>query len=137
MASANSGNAPFPPAVPHEEEPEQVSESEPEEESEEEPLGDAEGANSYTDSRETVAYSIAYREDTRTVTQEAVPFESSRIGESSHQVRPQEVRPNEPTIPPNTERSEPQPDLEAQPSKSTNEDSDAIMKALDDRLVHL
>ncbi|KAI3797663.1 hypothetical protein L1987_32924 [Smallanthus sonchifolius] len=64
MSSANSGNAPFPPAVLHEEEPEQVSESELEDESEEEPVGDAEGANSYTNSGETVAYSITYREDT-------------------------------------------------------------------------
>ncbi|KAI3825344.1 hypothetical protein L1987_06826 [Smallanthus sonchifolius] len=57
------------------------------------------------------------------------------IGESSHQVRPQEVGPTEPTIPPTTERSEPQQDPEAQLSESTNEDSDAAMEALDDRLV--
>ncbi|KAI3786548.1 hypothetical protein L1987_40306 [Smallanthus sonchifolius] len=44
--------------------PEQVSELEQEEESEEEPVGDAEGANSDTDSGETVSYSIAYGEDT-------------------------------------------------------------------------
>ncbi|KAI3821474.1 hypothetical protein L1987_09042 [Smallanthus sonchifolius] len=50
--------------MPHEEEPEQVSESEPEEGSEEELVGDAEGANSDTDSGETVPYSIAYGEDT-------------------------------------------------------------------------
>ncbi|KAI3825422.1 hypothetical protein L1987_06909 [Smallanthus sonchifolius] len=59
------------------------------------------------------------------------------IVEYSHQVRPQEVGPTELTIPPNTERSEPQPDPEAQLSESTNEDSDAVMEALDDRLVQL
>ncbi|KAI3814011.1 hypothetical protein L1987_18750 [Smallanthus sonchifolius] len=36
------------------------------------------------------------------------------IRESSHQVRPQEVGPTEPTIPPSTERSETQPDPRAQ-----------------------
>ncbi|KAI3776077.1 hypothetical protein L1987_45838 [Smallanthus sonchifolius] len=51
-------------AMPHEEEPKQVSESEPEEESKEEPVGDAEGANSDTNSGETVPYSIANEEDT-------------------------------------------------------------------------
>ncbi|KAI3814075.1 hypothetical protein L1987_18820 [Smallanthus sonchifolius] len=60
------------------------------------------------------------------------------IGESSHQVRPQEVRPTEPTIPPSTERSEPpQPDPGAQQSEDTGEDSDAIMEALDDRLAQI
>ncbi|KAI3807874.1 hypothetical protein L1987_23810 [Smallanthus sonchifolius] len=96
--------------MPHEEEPEQVPKSEPEEESEEEPVGDAEGANSDTDSGETVSYSITYGEDTSS---------------------------EEPTIPPNTERIEPQPDPEAQLSVSTNEDSDAVMEALDDHLVQL
>ncbi|KAI3813068.1 hypothetical protein L1987_17784 [Smallanthus sonchifolius] len=127
MSSANSGNAPFLPAMPHEEEPEQVSESEPEEELEEEPVGDAEGANSDTDSGETVSYSIAYGEDTSS--------EELEIGESSRQVRPQEVGPTEPTIPPSTDRSEPHQDPEAQLSESTNEDSDDVMEALDDRLV--
>ncbi|KAI3775932.1 hypothetical protein L1987_45692 [Smallanthus sonchifolius] len=64
MSSANSGNAPFPLAMPHEEEPDQVSESEPKEESEEELVGDAEGANSDTDLGETVPYSITHGEDT-------------------------------------------------------------------------
>ncbi|KAI3773950.1 hypothetical protein L1987_48489 [Smallanthus sonchifolius] len=50
------------------------------------------------------------------------------IGESSHQVRPQEVGPTDPTILPNTERSEPQPDPEAQLSDCTNEDSDAVIE---------
>ncbi|KAI3805379.1 hypothetical protein L1987_27713 [Smallanthus sonchifolius] len=120
MSSANSENAPFPPAMPHEEEPEQVSESEPEEELEEEPVGDMEGANSNTDSGETMPYSIAHEEDT-----------------SSEEVRPQEVGPTEPTIPPNTERSEPQPDPGTQQSKDTSEDSDAVIEALDDHLVQL
>ncbi|KAI3813067.1 hypothetical protein L1987_17783 [Smallanthus sonchifolius] len=59
------------------------------------------------------------------------------IGESSRQVRPQEVGPTEPTIPPSTDRSEPHQDPEAQLNESTNEDSDAVMEALDDRLVQL
>ncbi|KAI3814405.1 hypothetical protein L1987_19160 [Smallanthus sonchifolius] len=191
MSSANSRNAPFPPAMPHEEDPEQVSESEPEEESEEEPVGDAEGANSKTDSGETVPYSIAYGEDTSseeirpptpspprlpspaplrsdwvnfmgftcriTAHKTVLPpkkralsptdtdplpkrhclLNQLEIGESSHQVRPQEVGPTESTIPPSTERSEPQQDQEAQLSESTNEDSDVVMEALDDRLVQL
>ncbi|KAI3827750.1 hypothetical protein L1987_01833 [Smallanthus sonchifolius] len=185
MSSANSGNAPFPPAMPHEEDPEQVSESELEEESEEEPVGDAEGANSDTDSGETVSYSIAYGEDTsskgvrpatpspprlpspaplrcdwvsfmgharrRTARKTSLPpkkralsptdteplpkrhclLNQLEIGESSHQVRPQEVGPTEPTLPPSTERREPQQDPEAQPSESTTEDSDDVMEALD------
>ncbi|KAI3816679.1 hypothetical protein L1987_16382 [Smallanthus sonchifolius] len=191
MPSANSRNTPFPPAMPHEEEPEQVSESEPEEESEEEPVGDAEGANSDTDSGETVSYSIAYGEDTnsvevrpptpspprlpspapqcndwvnfmgfgcrRTALKTVLPpkkralsptdteplpkrhylLNQLEIGESSRQVRPQEVGPTEPTIPPSTERSELQEGPKAQLSESTNEDSDAVMEALDDRLVQL
>ncbi|KAI3797808.1 hypothetical protein L1987_33071 [Smallanthus sonchifolius] len=86
MSSANSGNAPLPPALPHEEkripqppvplqpvvsddedvqeELDEVSESKPEEESEEEPVGDAEGANSDTDSGETVSYPVIHGEDT-------------------------------------------------------------------------
>ncbi|KAI3797670.1 hypothetical protein L1987_32931 [Smallanthus sonchifolius] len=119
MSSANSGNAPFPLAMPHEEVPEQVSESELEEESEEEPVGDAEGANSDTDSGETVPYSFAYGEDTSN---------EERLGNLT-------IR--EPTIPPSTKRSEPQQDPEAQLSESTNKDSDAVMEALDDRLVQL
>ncbi|KAI3784170.1 hypothetical protein L1987_43264 [Smallanthus sonchifolius] len=59
------------------------------------------------------------------------------IGESSQQVRPREVGPTEPTIPPNTARSKPQPDPEAQLSESSNEGSDAVMEALDDRLVQI
>ncbi|KAI3825382.1 hypothetical protein L1987_06865 [Smallanthus sonchifolius] len=129
MSSANSENAPFPPDMPHEEEPEQVLELEPKEESKEEPMGDAEGANSDTNSGEIVPYSIAYGEDT--CSEEALPFESARDWGI------QEVGTTEPTIPPNTERSEPQPDLEAQLIKSTNEDSDVVMEALDDRLVQI
>ncbi|KAI3744831.1 hypothetical protein L1987_57924 [Smallanthus sonchifolius] len=59
------------------------------------------------------------------------------IRESSHQVRPQEVGPTEHTIPPRTKRSEPQPDLGAQQSKDTSEDSDAVIEALDNCLVQL
>ncbi|KAI3819701.1 hypothetical protein L1987_13549 [Smallanthus sonchifolius] len=59
------------------------------------------------------------------------------IGESSRLVRPQEVGPTDPTIPPSTERSEPHQDPKAQLSESTNEDSDDVMEALDDRLVQL
>ncbi|KAI3819680.1 hypothetical protein L1987_13527 [Smallanthus sonchifolius] len=51
--------------------------------------------------------------------------------------KPQEVGPTEPTIPPSTERSKPQPDPGAQQSEDTSEDSDAIIEALDDRLVQL
>ncbi|KAI3813919.1 hypothetical protein L1987_18654 [Smallanthus sonchifolius] len=177
--------------MPHEEEPEKVSESEPEEELEEEPVGNTEGANSNTDSGETVPYSIAYEEDTsseevrpptpsppwlpshaslssdwvnfmgfacrRTPLKTVLPpkkralsptyteplpkrhclLNHLEIGESSHQVRPQEVGPNELTIPTTTERSEPQQDPEAQLSESTNEDSNAVMEALDDRVVQL
>ncbi|KAI3825421.1 hypothetical protein L1987_06908 [Smallanthus sonchifolius] len=191
MSSANLENAPFSPAMPHEEEPEQVSELEPEEESEEKPMGDTVGANSDTDSGETVSYSIAYGEDTtseevrpptpsppqlpsptlirsdwvnfmgfahrRTTLKTVLPpkkralystdteslpkrhclLNQLEIMESAHQVRPQEVGPTELTIPPNTERSEPQPDQEAQLSESTNEDSDAVMEAQDYRLVQL
>ncbi|KAI3725283.1 hypothetical protein L1987_65066 [Smallanthus sonchifolius] len=46
------------------EEPDQVSESKPEEESEAEPVGDVEGPNSDTNSRETVSYSVIHREET-------------------------------------------------------------------------
>ncbi|KAI3776194.1 hypothetical protein L1987_40325 [Smallanthus sonchifolius] len=59
------------------------------------------------------------------------------IRESSHQVRPQEVGPTEQIIPPNTVMNEPQPDPGAQQSEDTSEDSDAIIEALDDRLVQL
>ncbi|KAI3819624.1 hypothetical protein L1987_13465 [Smallanthus sonchifolius] len=57
------------------------------------------------------------------------------IGESSHQIRPNDAGPTEQIIPPSTEMSEPQPDPGAQQSYDTSEDSDAIMEALDDRLV--
>ncbi|KAI3821439.1 hypothetical protein L1987_09007 [Smallanthus sonchifolius] len=68
MSSANPEPAPLHPVVSDDkdiqEEPDQVSESKPEEESKEEPVGDAEGANSDTDSGETVTYSAMHREDT-------------------------------------------------------------------------
>ncbi|KAI3774252.1 hypothetical protein L1987_48800 [Smallanthus sonchifolius] len=100
-----------------------------EEESEEEPVGDTEGANSDTDSGETVTYSIAHGEDTSS--------EELYIEESFHRVRPQEVVPTVSTIPPRNEKREPQPDPGAQQSEDTSEDSDAIIEALDDRLVLL
>ncbi|KAI3784516.1 hypothetical protein L1987_43615 [Smallanthus sonchifolius] len=114
--------------MPHEEKPDQVSESEPEEESEEEPVGDAKGANSNTDSRETVSYSIAYGEDTSS---------EERLGNLPIGLGHKMWAPTEPTIPPNIERSDPQPDPGAQQSEDTSEDSDAIIEALDDRLVQL
>ncbi|KAI3825652.1 hypothetical protein L1987_07183 [Smallanthus sonchifolius] len=153
MSSANPEPAPLHPVVSDgedvQEEPDQVSESEPEEESEEEPVGGAEGANSSTDSGETVPYSVMHGENTSSeevrpptpyppwspnpvpLLSEWVNFMDLRV------VRPQEVGPTEPTIPPSTERSETQPDLGAQQSEDTSEDSDAIIEAVDDRLVQL
>ncbi|KAI3827814.1 hypothetical protein L1987_01899 [Smallanthus sonchifolius] len=75
--------------------------------------------------------------DIKTLPKRQCLLNQLEIGKSSHQVRPQEVGPTEPPIPPSTERSEPLHDPEAQLSESTNEDSDAVMEALDDLLVQL
>ncbi|KAI3821198.1 hypothetical protein L1987_08757 [Smallanthus sonchifolius] len=172
MSSANSENARFPPAMPHEEELDQVSELEPEEELEENqwetrkeqtptptqerlcrtqsPTGKtlavrSDWVNFMGPARRGIARKTVLPPKKRALSStdtESLPkrhclLNQLEIGESSHQVSPQEVGPTEPTIPSSTERSEPQPDPGAQQSEDTSENSDAIIEALDDRLVQL
>ncbi|KAI3797633.1 hypothetical protein L1987_32893 [Smallanthus sonchifolius] len=59
------------------------------------------------------------------------------IGKLSHQIRPKDVGPIEQTRPTSPRMSKPQPDPEAQLSEDASKDSDAIIEALDDRLVQL
>ncbi|KAI3819588.1 hypothetical protein L1987_13429 [Smallanthus sonchifolius] len=173
------------------EEPDQVSESEHEEESKEELVGGTEGANSDTNSGESVPYSVMHGEDTsseevrphttspprspntiplrnewvnfmglarhRNARKTALPpkkrarsstdakplpkrhclLNQLEIGESSHRIRPKDVRPIEQTRPPIPRMSKPQPVPKAQLSEDASEDSDDIIEALNDRLVQL
>ncbi|KAI3813945.1 hypothetical protein L1987_18680 [Smallanthus sonchifolius] len=131
MPSANLEPAPLQPVVSDDEdiqeEPDQVSELEPEEKSEEGSVGDA---DSDTDSGETVPSQspMGRTLEVRRTARKTVLLLKKRALSSTN---------DEPLPKRHCLTSQQEIGESTHPSEDTSEDSDAIMEALDDRLVQL